>query len=116
MFLASHANKELRGYKLCISFALLSLILVQVVNCILAVEPAYSMFQRSGALITVFGVLAEFYSSRLQSVLYGTSEIDVAALEYVKAQPKWFKYRLQIAHTVVVVGTLIWGFGDLPFK
>ena len=61
--------------------------------------------QRSGSLITILGVWIAFHESRESLQTINGSIFINPELPY-----KW------LALILITVGTLLWGYGDLPFK
>ncbi len=76
-------------------------------------EPLW--FARSGSLIVLFAVMSEY------SLLHGELNRLYARLEKVDADmdmpdltpSKWHLKKVWLSHITMVLGTLIWGFGDL---
>ncbi len=74
--------------------------------------------QRSGSLVVIFGVILEYRFFIVQQKL---NEIAQASTKHYGAQPE--KYRLPksrrvigvLTHFTLLLGTLLWGYGDLLF-
>mgnify|MGYP001114708216 CR=1 FL=1 len=72
-------------------------------------------FARFGSLVVLFSVMSEY------SLLHGELHILYQRLEKVMAEDdmpdltpsKWHLKKVWISHVTIVVGTVIWGFGDL---
>ena len=72
-------------------------------------------FARFGSLVVLFSVMSEY------SLLHGELHILYQRLEKVMAEDdmpdltpsKWHLKKVWISHVTIVIGTLIWGFGDL---
>lgn len=76
----------------------------------------FSWFGRSGALVVMCAVIAEFTNIRVQQFINeratrgaGALGGGVGSLEQPKFRQNWS----MITHIVGVLGTLIWGYGDL---
>lgn len=61
-----------------------------------------TMFMRSGAMIILFGVIVEHTLSNIKSIQ--NMELELSSI--------YIGQRL-IAHFYILIGTIIWGFGDL---
>jgi hypothetical protein len=76
-------------------------------------EPVESWFQRSGSVMVIVAVWAEVKLSGIYSALNPTGWItedgDVLRNEY----GSYYKWIVGLVAVVAVVGTLIWGYGDL---
>jgi hypothetical protein len=76
-------------------------------------EPLW--WARFGALVVLFGVMSEY------ALLHGEMDQLYRRLDAVRwnedlpdmSPSKWQRKKVWIAHLTVVVGTVIWGFGDL---
>ena len=72
-------------------------------------------FQRSGAASAVFAIFAEFKSDKMLNILNS----DMVGPTYHKTYEKYLfqaKAYNYAAISFIVLGTLIWGYGDLLFK
>ena len=61
--------------------------------------------QRSGSVITILGVWIAFHEARESMKLVDGSLFIETNLPY--------KY---ISLSIIIIGTLLWGYGDIPFK
>jgi len=72
--------------------------------------------QRSGSVMVLFGLLAEARAINCFFILNPSglveSNIDEAKIKY-GSSPKLLNL---IAFFIIALGTLIWGYGDIPFK
>ena len=76
-------------------------------------EPAW--FARSGSLMVLMAVISEY------SLLHGELARLYTKLDQIDADDdipdlspsKWHRHKLHLTHVTVILGTLIWGFGDL---
>lgn len=76
-------------------------------------EPLW--FARFGSLVVLFSVMSEY------SLLHGELNVLYQRLEKVDADmdmpdlkpSKWHLKKVWMSHITIVIGTLIWGFGDL---
>ncbi len=75
----------------------------------------FHWFARSGALMTVAGVIltgAQFIESTKRALSTSDEDEPVVKPLYKEKHSRWFgEY---YGFTLIVIGTLIWGFGDLP--
>jgi hypothetical protein len=72
-------------------------------------------FQRSGAASTVFAIFAEFKADKMSNIL----NADMVGPTFHKTYEKYLfqvKVYNYAAISFIVLGTLIWGYGDLLFK
>lgn len=77
----------------------------------------YFWLQRAGSLMVLFGIILDFRQ-------YGFAETQEARKVYSEGKPQIIgkvvpepRKRLQkAAIALAVVGTLIWGYGDVPFR
>jgi hypothetical protein len=73
-------------------------------------------FQRSGATCVVFAIFAEFKAVKMSKVLdpsgFVSTSYDTAVKKY-HFQVQAFNY---IAIFLVVFGTFVWGYGDIPLN
>lgn len=69
------------------------------------IEQPGEWFARSGALVTVLAIFAELVIAKM------------FARMHVGIQPKvrWLVYPRSIAFIVIVIGTFVWGYGDLLY-
>ncbi|MEZ9233791.1 hypothetical protein AB4259_22310 [Vibrio amylolyticus] len=77
----------------------------------------YYWLQRSGSLMVLFGVMLDFYQNQFVKIessskvrFMGQAAITGSTLPPVRKQIQVFSIALAI------VGTFIWGYGDIPFK
>jgi hypothetical protein len=79
-------------------------------------ESLPSWFQRSGAGMVVFALLAEARAISLFQLLnptgFGSRELS-AAKEIYDRHPASLN---MLSFILIAVGTLIWGYGDIPFR
>jgi len=78
-----------------------------------------SLFPRSGALMVALSVLAEFSLMRGRDIHHGVQLQELAAGKPVDFEPIHPSRRHQalewLAHITSVLGTVLWGYGDLAF-
>lgn len=79
----------------------------------LVFEPLW--FARFGSLIVLFGVMAEYSLIHQEfNTLYRRLEKVTADQDLPDLTPsKWHRKKVWVSHLTVIMGTLIWGFGDL---
>ncbi|WP_394224455.1 hypothetical protein [Alteromonas gracilis] len=68
-------------------------------------------FQRSGSLIVLFAVLGEYYVSKMASTLRPAGHVGITKME--ETLPKTVGLFHLIALFLAIIGTFIWGYGDL---
>jgi hypothetical protein len=74
-------------------------------------------FQRSGSIMVIFAVLLEFNLFKYNSVEEaGTVYVEGQAVSKGGALPTFKKIIKVFGFILAILGTLIWGYGDLPFK
>lgn len=79
----------------------------------LSLEPLW--FARFGSLVVLFAIMSEYVLlhselNRLYDSLEGVDHGD----DIPDLTPsKWHRKKVLLSHATVVLGTLIWGFGDL---
>ena len=72
-------------------------------------------FARFGSLIVLFAVMSEYtmLHSELR-IIYDNLENNNTIKEITDISPsRWHQKKMWLTHLTVVLGTLIWGFGDL---
>lgn len=76
-------------------------------------EPIW--FARFGSVVVLFAVMSEYMLLHSElNVLYKRLETVDAEDDMPDLTPsKWHRKKVWLAHITVVIGTLIWGFGDL---
>lgn len=101
------------------TLGLVACLLFLIIDAVTSGE--YLMFQRSGAILGVSAVIVEF---RIQQIT-GRLSITSDDLKYLKctsiyqekfSETNYCKSLKMRAHLTLFFGTLIWAFGDLPFK
>jgi hypothetical protein len=70
-------------------------------------------FQRSGSLTTIGAVIISIYATRMRDRLEGKFMGDVYGLEVFKRLKVPFTIATTSAFILSVVGTIVWGYGDL---
>lgn len=74
-------------------------------------------FARFGSLVVLFSVMSEYALIHQElDILYRRLDRISAEDDIPDLSPsKWHRKKVWLSHLTVVVGTLIWGFGDLLF-
>ncbi len=116
MFVQETADRALSKFKMYLALSIFVPFFLVAYNYFGEFIPNSDMFQRTGAIITVCAILAEYYSSRLDTILNGQWELDAAAVEYGLEMSAWLQHRDALCLGMIVYGTTIWGFGDLVYK
>lgn len=77
----------------------------------------YYWFQRSGSLMVLFGVILDFHQNKFPETKL-SSNVFMEGQPAVVGQtlPKLRKYLQTFSIALAVLGTFIWGYGDIPFK
>lgn len=78
----------------------------------LVLEPMW--FARFGSLMVLFSLMSEYFLlhnelNRLYASLEEVDDSDIPDL----SPSKWHYKKVWLSHMTIVLGTLIWGFGDL---
>ena len=85
-------------------------------------EPTSSWFQRSGALMVLFAVWAEFNIFRVGYLSNPISDDTKSWWDYVITEELNFKFSGIVSYIkyatalVAISGTFIWGYGDILYK
>lgn len=79
----------------------------------LFVEPIW--FARFGSLIVLLGAMSEYtlLHNELDVLYRRLDNLDVGDDIPDLSPSKWYKKKVLWSHFTVILGTLIWGFGDL---
>lgn len=72
-----------------------------------------SWFQRSGSLTTIGAVIVGIYATRMRDHLEGKFMGDFYGIEVFKRVKLPFTIATASAFILSVVGTIVWGYGDL---
>jgi hypothetical protein len=97
-------------------------VLAAIIPCLLSLLPYFKpvaetpnlWFQRSGALMTAFSVFSQVTASNLYNMIQGGAFAESWGLFY---RYKNSQRAVNIISTVlIIVGTLIWGYGDILFR
>lgn len=76
-------------------------------------------FARFGSLVVLFSVMSEYSLLQVElRTLYGRLDQINAEDDIPDLSPsKWHRKKFRMTHITLILGTLIWGFGDLllPF-
>ena len=101
----------LAGITICAASLLID---VQITN-------DFYFFQRSGAVLCFFAILAEFRINRVKEKITITDSdfrhlknLDLIHLNF--HDTNYCKGLQMLAHICLGLGTLIWGYGDIPFR
>lgn len=95
-------------------------ILVVIISFIIDVnytgnEP-YFWFQRSGAVMVLFTAWSEYKLSHIYGDINPSPSGYVAERKWGDKYGKEFKLVSYTAVSLLIFGTFIWGYGDIPFK
>lgn len=108
-------NRSFRIWLLFLSAAILMPILMFYVRP--GAEPKAEWFQRGGALLVVFAVLAEIKANRIEKFTikegYPGLYCDIYMANKYESKIRAITY---CSHFLVGLGTIIWGYGDVIFK
>jgi len=91
--------------------------LVAISNYIIALYFGAEWFSRSGSIIVLFSVMAEYALLQerhkvLSDKLENYGGFDAGNVGDIKPKDEYQKQEIA-AHITIVIGTLIWGYGDL---
>ena len=70
-------------------------------------------FQRSGSVTVVLAVSIEFFLLRVESNINPTNDTPSQVWELGEKYRFWFNAAQVSAITMAVIGTIIWGYGDI---
>jgi len=75
-------------------------------------------FERSGSLMVLFAAIVEFRNAQLQQRLNDKAAMlsgGIGGIHAPTKQPSHRQFVIVTAHTFIIVGTLVWGYGgSLP--
>lgn len=76
-----------------------------------------SLFPRSGSLMVLFAFIAEYYLLRARDK-YHSNQLKTYSkgnqVDFEEVHPsKSHQYLEKVSHITVIIGTIIWGYGDL---
>lgn len=80
------------------------------------VEREPQWFGRSGSLVVLFAVIVEFRNVQLQQRLNDKaveSSGGIGGILAPSGQPPFRQVVIYVAHFIVMIGTIVWGYGDL---
>jgi len=109
-----------QSYKLDYIFLLLALSFVMASFYIDFTTCTNSLFSRSGSIMVLVSVIVEYRISNsiyaeIQKAMFLGTKINLSIP--FKAKPSKDKVFIsRFSHTLVILGTVIWGYGDLLFK
>jgi hypothetical protein len=92
------------------------LALITPVSWLPVKETLGTWIQRSGSCMAVFGLLAEARAVNCFFILHPRGLPSESINEAIKIYDKHPKRLNLISFLVIAMGTLIWGYGDIPFK
>lgn len=78
-------------------------------------QPASEWFARSGSILVLVGAIIEYRSNRFsqialeESIRWGSGTVDGPTIFIAAWHRVVVKY---VAHTFIILGTFIWGYGD----
>jgi hypothetical protein len=99
-----------------ILIAILSLIVSLIIDVNYTGNEPYFWFQRSGAVMVLFAAWAEYKLSHIYNDINPPPSSYVAERRWGDKYGKEFKLISYAAVILIVAGTFIWGYGDIPFK
>ncbi|VVQ01464.1 hypothetical protein PS938_02520 [Pseudomonas fluorescens] len=102
-------------------YALLFIGVIAVLTSPLDFKPSFETpevwFQRSGALMTVFALLAALLKDMGTQTLHKPGYFgDALKLEVLAELEQRFEWVFWFAFLFTVLGTLVWGYGDTYYK
>ncbi|NLO17470.1 MAG: hypothetical protein GX118_04700 [Arcobacter butzleri] len=109
-------REEKKTYRISSAILIVSLFLFlfsYIVN--LGSSEANIFFQRSGAILTLGGVVSEFILVNMRTLVIESLNKEEVIIESECATKLFLKYKLfsYASYTYIVLGTLIWGYGDI---
>jgi len=114
----SQGKIVLKVYKTDITLALLAVLPAGIsLGLDLLQSNDYFWFQRSGALMVLFGVLLDFNQNQYQKTQESTGVKINGIPAIIGSSMPLARKRIQVfSIALAVLGTFIWGYGDIPFK
>ena len=79
-------------------------------------ENMASWFQRSGSILVIFSVLVEFKLLTLFSTFYPGAEAMLWTDTIAKKYYKKYLFVTYLSAILAIIGTIIWGYGDVLIK
>jgi hypothetical protein len=76
-------------------------------------EPLGQWFARSGAMMTVLAVFAQFKAASIATMIAGSAFGESWAFYHKYKRRQAFAARLSLV--LVIIGAIVWGYGDLLF-
>jgi len=73
-----------------------------------------SLFQRSGALLTILGLLSEYFLLGIPIYIIDkeTNEVTAECGSQLRKRYKWLNV---ISFVEIIIGTIIWAYGDIIY-
>jgi hypothetical protein len=79
-------------------------------------ETIGSWFQRSGAIVVALAVWIEIKNNTISGFIYPSGVSTNQFKELKKAYGLYFNLVKWSGFILAIIGTVIWGYGDIPFK
>ncbi|MDI4654241.1 MULTISPECIES: hypothetical protein [Pseudoalteromonas] len=81
-----------------------------------ASETFATWFQRSGSIMVVVALLSEMHAYQMFDVFKPDGFVNTTYAETEKKYSPQVKLCNIVAFILIAIGTLIWGYGDIPFR
>ena len=115
----SYEQRFLKERRLFIIFAVISIIapLLSLFDFLRPVSETFATwFQRSGSIMVVLAFISEMRSYQMFDVFKPAGFVSTTYAETEKKYSSQVTVCNIIAFILIAIGTLIWGYGDIPFK
>jgi len=77
---------------------------------------SYYWFQRSGSIAVLLSACVEFWLSGISNAVKPSISSYMSDNRWTQKYGMWYGIVKYITLFFLIVGTLVWGYGDLPFK
>jgi hypothetical protein len=109
-------KKPRLAYWLFVLLAIISPFIFLVIHIWGGPDSSFSAFHRSGSIMVSFGAIAEVFAVSIFTQLNPSGMVSVGFDEFKKKYGKLPSQYTFIVLVIVIIGTLISGFGDLVVK
>ena len=106
----------LRRSKIALYVAFLILSISLAADILNSQQEKYYWLQRSGSLVAILSATAEFWLSQIYAVIHPSPSSYVAEDKWNIKYGSKYKTLSYLGLAFLILGTIIWGYGDIPFK
>ena len=79
-------------------------------------ETTATWFQRSGAIVVALAVWIEIKNNAISGYIYPSGISSSEFTELKNSYASYFNLIKWLGFALAIIGTIIWGYGDIPFK